>query len=229
MLNQPYGKDNLEQFFVSEAALRHILLPLWKSGLVAPDDWATFRRVSPYVDQLLQLWDELALVDFNPLRGFQPDWEQVTEVCPHRVKMVSAALLHFDGDAAALVRWMGGPHVHGHRDVPAMLKFFEGKLAPPLVADLRRIFTAGIPRTCASFSSEDNFQAFYNYGNHKSANSAPDKALKALVKDARRGFVIPFDKRVIPFVLNCHVTPQGVRVRDKGSKTVSSKRRMTGG
>ena len=33
-LAQPFGKDNLKQSFVSRAALRHVLLPLWKSGFL---------------------------------------------------------------------------------------------------------------------------------------------------------------------------------------------------
>lgn len=40
-LEQPFGKDNLTQFFISEPALCHVLLPLWKSGFFAGhlDDW----------------------------------------------------------------------------------------------------------------------------------------------------------------------------------------------
>ena len=38
----------------------------------------------------------------------------------------------------------------------------------------------------------------------------PSKAYQALVKDVKRGYVLVFDQRLIPFVLNCHVTPQGI-------------------
>jgi hypothetical protein len=210
MLNQPFGKDNLDQFFVSEAAMRHILLPLRQSLFLEPCDWYNFRCASRKVFQLSQVYEDLCTVDFNPLRGFQADWENLSEVCPHRARMASAALMHFHGDAAALVRWMGGPHVHAQRDVPALLNFLDGKVEPALIYDIRRTFTKGIPRTCRAFSTEANFQAFYNYGNHTSHNSAPDKVAAALAKDAKRGFVIPFDTRVVPFVLNCHVTPQGM-------------------
>ena len=34
-IDQPFGKENLLQSFVSEAALRHVLLPLWKSGFLS--------------------------------------------------------------------------------------------------------------------------------------------------------------------------------------------------
>jgi hypothetical protein len=210
MLNEPYGKDNLVQCFQSEAALRHCLLPLRKSRFLSDDDWSSFRCVSKDVHTFCTLWQELAMVDCNALPGFLPDWESVTTICPDRVRMASAALFHFDGDAAALVRWIGGPHVHAHRDVPSLLAFLQDKLDPSLLSEIRRVFTTGIPRACNASSSEANFQEFFRYGNHASASSAADKAYQALMKDSRRGFVIPFDPRIIPYILNCHVTPQGM-------------------
>ena len=43
-LEQPFGKENLFQCFYSTPGLRHILLPLWKSGFLVGcrDDWAGF-------------------------------------------------------------------------------------------------------------------------------------------------------------------------------------------
>jgi hypothetical protein len=38
MLNQPFGKPNLSQCFHSEAALRHVLVPVLKSRLLAAAD-----------------------------------------------------------------------------------------------------------------------------------------------------------------------------------------------
>jgi len=67
----------------------------------------------------------------------------------------------------------------------------------------------GIPNLCNASASNENFEAFYQYGNYPSCALAPEKAYKALVKDAKQGFVMPFDKHAIPYFLNCHVTPQG--------------------
>ena len=41
-IDQPFGKENLAQTFTSAAALRHILLPLWKSGCLVgcSSEWA---------------------------------------------------------------------------------------------------------------------------------------------------------------------------------------------
>jgi hypothetical protein len=44
-LEQPFGKENLSQCFRAEAALRHVLLPLWRSGFLAgsSDDWSALK------------------------------------------------------------------------------------------------------------------------------------------------------------------------------------------
>jgi hypothetical protein len=59
--------------------------------------------------------------------------------------MATAALLHFEGDAAALVRWIGGPHTGAHWDVSATVKFLTGKKDKSLVSAIARIFRTGIP------------------------------------------------------------------------------------
>jgi hypothetical protein len=43
-LDQPFGKDNLSQCFYSTPGLRHVLLPLWKSGFLYedPTSWNSF-------------------------------------------------------------------------------------------------------------------------------------------------------------------------------------------
>ena len=210
LINEPNGKENINQSFRTEATLRHCMLPLWKSGFLTESDWSTFARASSEATSFRSLIDEFGDVDFNDLRGYPDDWENMTEVDPHRVKMATAALLFFDGDAASLVRWIGGPHVNAHRNVPEMLRYLKGKIPDDVYDDCERIYKMGIPRHCNADSSEKNFQAFYKYGNHSSCDTDPQQSYKALVKDAKKGFVLPFDKRVIPFILNCHMTPQGM-------------------
>ena len=125
--------------------------------------------------------------------------------------MVTAALLHFNGSAADMVRWIGGPHVAAHRDHATILhRVRQSGADPTLLRTLERIFYCGIPAHCNVEASKENFQAFYSYGNHKTVLEEPDKTYKAMVKDSVRGYTLLFDERLIPFILNCHLTPQGV-------------------
>jgi len=83
--------------------------------------------------------------------------------------------------------------------------------APPdLLTDLSRIFNSGIPAVCNISATEANFQAYYDYGNHSTVALEPTKTYQALVKDNKKGYTLLFDQRLIPFLLHCHVTPQGI-------------------
>ena len=119
--------------------------------------------------------------------------------------------MQFNGSAADLVRWIGGPHVAAHHDHSAILHRLEQSGADPsLLQTLHRIFYDGIPAQCNVEASEANFRAFYSYGNHKTVLEEPAKTYKAMVKDSTQGYTLLFDQRLIPFILNCHLTPQGV-------------------
>lgn len=212
-LDQPFGKATLDRCFRTEPRLRHVLIQLWKSGFLSHSDpgWTILRNVYSPADVLLQLLEKYGDTDFTQLQGYTQHWNDIQELDQNRIAMATAALLHFNCSAADLVRWMGGPHVGQHRDHPSILKRLQAAGVPrDLYETMHRIFYSGIPNYCNADSTEDNFQAFYTYGNHATAQEDPLKTLNAVVKDNKKGYTILFDPDLIPFLLNCHVTPQGV-------------------
>jgi len=108
------------------------------------------------------LIEELWEVDFAPLQGFRTDdFMADTEIDPNRTRMATAALIYFDGDPAALVRWWGGPHVGAHRSQPEALEYMKGKIPSDIHSELTRILVNGIPKRCNASASNENFEAFY--------------------------------------------------------------------
>ena len=212
-LEQPFGKENLRQVFRSEAALRHVLLPLWKSGYMLGQtaDWSSL-AVAYYPAAVLgDLLDDYGDVEFNGARGYDLSWKTRTAVDQDRVAMTTAALLHFNGCVADLVRWIGGPHVAAHRDHPRILATLKEYGVPQgTIETLRRVFLDGIPAFCNADSTEDNFLAYYRYGNHSTVEEEPEKTFQALLKDYRKGYTLLFDPRAVLFMIHCHLTPQGV-------------------
>ena len=210
-LNQPFGKDNLAQCFSSEASLRHVLLPLYKSAFLSRDhEWSTFASASPMVSMFLSVIDDHTAIDFRPLQGFNTNWDKTTAIDPNRVRMATAALLHFDGDVADLVRWVGGTHVGAHRDVQCTLTYLRGKVSPSICNTLERLWCHGAPTICNATASDANFEAYRLYGNHASVTDEPDVTYRTLLKDSSRGYCIVFDQRMARFTLNCHLTPNGL-------------------
>ena len=212
-IDQPFGKENLSQTFTSDASLRHVLLPLWKSGFLAGshDDWSSLCDAYYPARALHGLLEDYGDIEFEPVRGYNPLWGSETEVNQNRVAMATAAFLHFNGSVADLGRWLGGPHVGEHRDHHATLaKLKEHGVENSVIQNLRRIFLDGIPAWCNANASEENFTAYYRYGNHSTVDEVPEKTYKALVKDARKGFTLLLDERCVLLMLHCHLTPQGI-------------------
>ena len=69
MLDQPFGKDTLQRFFLAEPRLRHVLLPLWKSGFLYRDlpTWDSLSAAYPPMAILRKLLSKYGDVDFNNL------------------------------------------------------------------------------------------------------------------------------------------------------------------
>lgn len=137
------------------------LLPVYKLGyLIRDTDWVQFVAASRYASTFLALYDEHASIDFRPLQGFNADWNAGTSIDTDRVRMATATLLHFDGDIADVVRWIGGPHVRAHRDITATLGYLQGKIEPDLCLTLERMWRHGSPAVCNASATEKNFQAY---------------------------------------------------------------------
>jgi hypothetical protein len=212
LLNQPFGKENLTQCFKSAAALRLALLPLLRSEFMSLQEWDALRIAYPIAGLLLDLVRDHEDVDFRPIRGLchrNPDMDN-KPIDDTWVQMATAAILHFDGDMAALVRWMGGTHVGAHRDTQKILNTINGIVDDGTFGHVRRLYTQGAPAFCNAESSEANFQAYLKYGNHSSVYDDVEKTRKTLTKVLNRGYCMLLDKRMVYFTLNCHVTPQGL-------------------
>lgn len=77
-LDQPFGKDNINQSFTADCRLRHVLLPLFKSGFLAQCDLSNLEFAYRPAFVLHHLLSDHAGVDFSPLRGFHSDWVTAT-------------------------------------------------------------------------------------------------------------------------------------------------------
>jgi hypothetical protein len=211
VLDQPFGKPNCNQCFLSAPVFRHALVPLLKSNLLSALDWTNLAATCHTFHTFLQLWNEYATIDPTTLRGFNPEWETQSSINKEHVQQATAALLcKFDGDAGALVRWIGGPHVGAHRDATKIISTLRGTVPDSDLADLHRLYTSGMPAIFNAEDTDENFHAYVQYGNHSSTDEDPDQALQALVKEQKKGWCIVLDKRVLPFLLNAHLTPIGL-------------------
>jgi hypothetical protein len=161
--------------------------------------------------QLSWLQRRYGALDFRSLRDGIPSDLSTPALIAHLQGLVTACFLHYNFDTPTVVRLIGGQHTAAHRDVPAILQELRrAKVDPAVLADLERVFTTGSPAFRNASSTERNFRAFLEYGNHKTITEDIPKTQKALVKDIRWGYVLIMDPWLTFFVPNLHRTPLGM-------------------
>jgi hypothetical protein len=115
-LNTPFGKENLNQCFMLEPSFYHLLLPFYHSGFMTSQMKSALYNTSSTARSFCNLIDTFGKIDFRPLRDPMPDWSQ--QLKADRTAMMTAALLHYNGKVADVVRFIGGEHVSAHRNIP---------------------------------------------------------------------------------------------------------------
>ncbi len=209
-VNNPFGKDNLQQSFVSEAAFRHVLLPLFRSCFLGARPVRKLKAIYKPAAHLYQMLRNYAHINFLPLRDYAHQSLSDEDLMPELSKMTTACFFHFDFDTAAVVRWLGGVHTNGHRNSRHTLGTLAQAVDPSILHDLERIFTVGVPALCNAEATETNFKAAFRYGNHKTVYEDVSKTKKAITKEARKGYVLVLDPWLSYFIPHLHRTPIGI-------------------
>ena len=209
-LNQQFGKDSLQHSFYAAKSFCHILLPLLKSGFLSCRATKALEKASFRVRQLQRLRKKYAPLDFRSMQGYQENWDDTSTIREDWKALMSACALHYNGDIATVVRYIGGPHVNEHIDPTKLLAKLKPIVSNDVFDDVTRILTKGAPALCNAEASMENFEAYLKYGNHKSAKENPKVFESTVVKQSKRGLTLIMDPELVHFTLDTHLTPQGL-------------------
>lgn len=210
-LNNPFGKDNLNQSFTVQAAFRHVLCPVIKSGFLPAAALAALEIAYAPAASYSLLVRTHSLVDFRALRDPIPQDMPSDVMVPLYSCLFTALLLHYDLSVAAAVRWMGGTHTGAHRDHAMILSTLtKAGVDADIIRDLRRVYYDGAPAYINAESTDENFGHYFRYGNHKTILADINKTKKATTKDVRRGYSLVMDQRLALLIPHLHVTPIGM-------------------
>jgi len=211
-LKQDFGKDDANHSFTNDATMRHAFLHLYFSDYLTDSDWHQLRRGMPVADRLGSIFDDYGQVDFRPLRDnfFPEGWEDATDFNEERSAQLTSCFLFYKGSAAAVVRYIGGPFVGAHRNVPEILNNIRGIVPDHIYDHVKRVYTVGAPVFCNDSSTDENLQTYSTYGNHATADKDVALLHKTLLKDEKRGHVMCLDPRLEEFVEHLHLCPIGL-------------------
>jgi hypothetical protein len=210
MVDQPFGKDNLNQCFYLQKTGKQALFLILTSGYLTNTAKKKLERAFPPARQLSQIMRKYQEVDFRTLQGFQAGWEKQKELPLAQRDMATACLLHFKLSLPAMVRWIGGPHVAAHRDNKTIFERIKKTCKDADYQQLVRIFTHGSPTYINAECLQPNYEASRKYGNHSSINNNPAMVHKTLNKQVARGAAIMLDPSLFDFCENMKQTPQGI-------------------
>jgi hypothetical protein len=212
VMNQPYGKPDTNHRFTNDKVLRHVMYPLFCSGFLDEDSHMRLLAADPSALSLHHLIRDYSDIDFTPLRTdfLQDEWAAADDLDHDRGKMLTACLLHYNGDMATTFRYVGGPCTMEHTDIPKILSDLAPIVTPETLSEVHRIYTEGAPTVLQAESTDANLRNAAAYGNHPSLAVEPEKTRKAMVKDAGPGWISFFDRRMLLFTLNAHVSPLGI-------------------
>jgi hypothetical protein len=103
-LEQPFGKDNLNQCYYLQKCGHQVLHLLYISGFLTNSIKKKLERAFPPARRYCQLARLYQNVDFRSMQGFQPDWQKQTGLSVLQREMTTACLLHFNLSLPAMVR-----------------------------------------------------------------------------------------------------------------------------
>jgi hypothetical protein len=209
-LEQPFGKDNLNQCFYLQKCGHQALHLLYISGFMTNSIKKRLERAFPPARRYRQLARLYQNVDFRSMQGFQSDWEKQTELLVPQQEMTTACLLHFNLSLPAMVRWIGGPHVGAHRDNTATLARLKETCDDANYTKLVRVFTQGSPTYINAKCSQANYKAYRVYGNHSSFTENLAMVAKTLLKDVTWGSTLMLNPGIMDFLENVKQTPHGI-------------------
>ena len=119
------------------------------------------------------------------------NYEQQERIDPHRVKIASAAMVHFGLDPGKFVRWMGGEYTGHHRDVEKTLVAVRPHVTVEDYNHIERILLDGCPAELMFTKPLSNKLEMIRRGILKSFDEHPELVKKAMIKEDLYSHPVP--------------------------------------
>ena len=100
--------------------------------------------------------------------------------------MFLACAMFYNFDLASVIRYTGGNYTASHLDVDSILSTLQDVGLPnDIFQHIKRSLTIGCPAHFNTESSDINFKAFLDYGNHSSIAQHIATVAKTMTKEYR--------------------------------------------
>ena len=112
-----FGRPSTAHSFTQEASGETILHPFLKYGSTysTDEDIAALLSSHPLIEHLDDMRNAMTGYDFGWIRETDTKWASRRAVCQTRSRAMMAALLHYDLDVSALIRYLGNNYTGEYR------------------------------------------------------------------------------------------------------------------
>jgi hypothetical protein len=209
-----FGKSHKKKMYKTQTSAAHILLPLLKSGFLPCETICTIRAADPRANNLVDCWQQFRQIDFRRLQIPTFDWENENGVNRHKMRLRTAALLHYDLDLAAVQRYCGWRLTGAHRRQAQMLYWLSYILTPRAYHELWPGYVEGTP--CQMLSNEHNnckqYLKYRKRSNLSNVAEFPDLVAKQFNKEDAREITMFFPRSLADFIPNVGLIPLGINI-----------------
>ena len=213
LASRGFGRPTNDLVFTVEKVFDHLVPPLFNSGFLTDEEiekvcechglYKVFRRA------MLRYKNH----DFSAIAEYNRDWATQTSIPKDRVENFLAALIHYNLDMGAVIRYAGNNYTAEYRDVDTILQEIERAVSPDILEQCRRILKQGSPTKMHGDMSRKNYEAYRKYGNEPTIEQNMEKVMKTINKEERNGNLLPFPSWVQRLIPNAHTTPQAYLIK----------------
>ena len=202
------------QYRVRDLSIENVLVFIVKhhEAYLSSQDLSSLKQVNTLFEEMISDVIELWSIDFSwPLKIPRLNYADQQSICPHRVSLATAGLIHYGLHPGMLVRYLKGDYVGESRHHIRVLNEVSSHISIEDANHIKRILTLGCPAKLVLEEESSNKLSVIKKGNQQTFLAHPEVAIKTMNKEERYSHLIVLWSRVVspPPYLRC--TPQGMR------------------
>jgi hypothetical protein len=197
---------------VRDFSIKNVLVFIIKhhEAYLSSQDLTSLKQVIALFEEMISDVIELRLIDFSPLKIPRLNYAEQQSICPHRVSLATAGLIHYGLHPGMLVRYLKGEYVGESRDHVRVLDEVSSRISTEDANHIKRILTLGCPAKLVLEEESSNKLSVIKKGNQQTFLAHPEVAVKTMNKQERYSHLIALRSWVVYFSPYLRCTPQGM-------------------
>ena len=213
LLLHKFGRPSTDHSFTSDMVFDHVLIFILKTKYLSQQDTKSILQTHPLYLHLHETMKKLQHLDFRPLSSIDEKFAARTTIPFTRTRQFMAAILHYNFHVGSLIRYCGNNYTNAHIDVPTLIDKIKHIVPTNILNYVENRLTIGAPSFIRGHNTRSNFLDYYRYGNHTTIEKNQKLVAKALIKEDKYNFFLPFPSWMTRFFYHLDLSPEGLVIK----------------